>query len=210
MVSDGYAIHMQASSPLNETQAVIPAGIDRSGKSAPAADETTIAAAASAAAGSVAAAAAAAAAAVAAAASEAATASVATPSTAVPLIGVSHVKATTAVPTAPIVTSVAALATASTVAAALAAAAKETTAKAAAAKAPANPPSDAQALATLLNKNLNDSGQPDQFRVDPTSDRQIQQINPSNGQVVGQFAANEFPALAKSIGASGVLVDHMT
>src|ERR1700761_2922954 len=36
--------------------------------------------------------------------------------------------------------------------------------------------SDAQALASQLNKVLNNSGRADQFRVDPTSDKYIQQV----------------------------------
>jgi len=74
----------------------------------------------------------------------------------------------------------------------------------------ARPPAartDSQALVDLLNKNLNDSGQPDQFRVDPASNVLIQQINPANGAVVGQFSIEEFPALARSVGASGGIVD---
>lgn len=65
-----------------------------------------------------------------------------------------------------------------------------------------------QAQVALLNKYLNDSGRPDQFRVDPSSDAKlIQQINPATGEVVGEFLASEFPALARSVGVSGVLVD---
>src|SRR5260221_5114738 len=60
----------------------------------------------------------------------------------------------------------------------------------------------------LLNKFLNDSGKPDQFRVAPDSDGKIiQQINPANGEVVGEFPASEFAALARSVGISGVSVD---
>ena len=65
-----------------------------------------------------------------------------------------------------------------------------------------------QAQVALLNKYLNDSGRPDQFRVDPSSGSKIiQQINPATGAVVGEFLASEFPALARSVGVSGVLVD---
>jgi hypothetical protein len=65
-----------------------------------------------------------------------------------------------------------------------------------------------QAQVTLLNKYLNDSGKPDQFRVDPSSDgKLIQQINPATGEVVGEFPASEFAALARSVGISGVIVD---
>jgi hypothetical protein len=67
---------------------------------------------------------------------------------------------------------------------------------------------DAQTLVAQLNKALNDSGRPDQYRVDPSSsDKMIQQINPANGAVVGEFLASEFPALARSVGVSGALFD---
>jgi hypothetical protein len=68
---------------------------------------------------------------------------------------------------------------------------------------------DLQTLVTQLNKHLNDSGQPDQFRVDPHSNTMIQQVNPATGAVIGEFAASEFPALARSAGASGLLVDSL-
>jgi hypothetical protein len=58
-------------------------------------------------------------------------------------------------------------------------------------------------LVVQLNKHLNDSGRPDQFRVDPGSDKVIQQINPANGEVVGEFLISEFPALARSVGVTG-------
>ncbi len=75
---------------------------------------------------------------------------------------------------------------------------------------PAEPPRDVQAQVALLNKFLNDSGKPDQFRVDPSSDNKlIQQINPANGEVIGEFSAAEFPALAKSVGISGVLINRL-
>jgi hypothetical protein len=66
----------------------------------------------------------------------------------------------------------------------------------------------AAVLVALLNKHLNDSGRPDQYQVAPNSDNKlIQQINPATGEVVGEFLASEFPALARSVGVSGVLVD---
>ena len=75
-------------------------------------------------------------------------------------------------------------------------------------KAPSAGTTDAQTLVAQLNKALNDSGRPDQYRVDPSSnDKMIQQINPSNGAVVGEFLASEFPALARSVGVSGALFD---
>ncbi len=69
---------------------------------------------------------------------------------------------------------------------------------------------DLPKLVTQLNKYLNDSGRPNQFRVDPASRGQtIQEINPANGEVIGEFSAAQFPELARSLGASGVgvLVD---
>ena len=74
--------------------------------------------------------------------------------------------------------------------------------------APAAPATNVHARVTLLNKYLNDSGKPDQFRVDPSSDdKLIQQINPATGEVVGEFPASEFAALARSVGISGVSLD---
>ena len=70
-------------------------------------------------------------------------------------------------------------------------------------------PTNLRAQVQLLNKYLNDSGKPDQFRVDPSSDgKTIQQINPANGEVVAEFPASEFAALARSVGISGVIVDQ--
>jgi hypothetical protein len=74
-------------------------------------------------------------------------------------------------------------------------------------KAPVVSATDAQSLVTQLNKALNDSGRPDQYRVDPSSDNKIQQVNPANGAVIGEFLASEFPALARSVGVSGALFD---
>ena len=71
------------------------------------------------------------------------------------------------------------------------------------------PASNVRAQVALLNKYLNDSGKPDQFRVAPDSDdKLIQQINPANGDVIGEFPVSEFAALARSVGISGVLVDQ--
>ena len=68
---------------------------------------------------------------------------------------------------------------------------------------------DIQTQVNLLNKYLNDSGRPDQFRVDPSSNNKvIQQINPASGAVIGEFLASEFPALARSVGLSGAIVDN--
>jgi uncharacterized FlaG/YvyC family protein len=64
------------------------------------------------------------------------------------------------------------------------------------------------ALVEQLNKYLNDTGRANQFRIDPQSRNQIiQEINPANGAVIGEFSVAEFPLLARSLGVSGILVD---
>jgi hypothetical protein len=69
---------------------------------------------------------------------------------------------------------------------------------------------DPQSIVAFLNKYLNDSGLPDRFRLDPTSGGKfIQEINPSSGAVVAEYAIAEFPALARGIGASGLLIDGL-
>jgi hypothetical protein len=80
----------------------------------------------------------------------------------------------------------------------------------AARKTPPPPPrnTDPQSMIEILNKHLNDSGRPDQYRLDPTSgNKVIQQINPATGAVIGEFSVDEFPALARSVGATGLLID---
>jgi uncharacterized FlaG/YvyC family protein len=65
-----------------------------------------------------------------------------------------------------------------------------------------------QAQVALLNKYLNDSGRPDQFRVDPNSNSTlIQEVNPASGTVIAEYPAISFPELAKSLGISGALID---
>ncbi len=87
-------------------------------------------------------------------------------------------------------------------------AAREAAAAVPASKPSVQQPADLQALINQLNKHLNDSGLPDQFRLDP-SGKLIQQVNPANGAVIGEFAVSEFPALARSVGASGLLLDSL-
>ncbi len=59
-------------------------------------------------------------------------------------------------------------------------------------------------LVAELNKHLNLSGRADQYRLDPgSSGNVIQQINPANGEVLGEFLVSQFPALARSLGISG-------
>jgi hypothetical protein len=69
--------------------------------------------------------------------------------------------------------------------------------------------SDVQAQVAFLNKYLNDSGKPDQFRVAPNSNSLlIQEVNPATGEVIGEYPAIAFPALAKSLGISSALIDE--
>jgi hypothetical protein len=73
---------------------------------------------------------------------------------------------------------------------------------------PAKRDADLDAIIAHMNKTLNDSGRPTQFRMDTSTGRKlIQQINPANGEVIGEFSAAEFPALARGLGVSGFLVD---
>jgi len=60
----------------------------------------------------------------------------------------------------------------------------------------------------LLNKYLNDSGQPNRYRVAPNSGEQfIQEINPATGEVIGEYSVSTFPTLAKSLGLVGSLIN---
>jgi hypothetical protein len=60
----------------------------------------------------------------------------------------------------------------------------------------------------LLNKYLNDLGQPNRYRVAPNSEEQsIQEINPATGEVIGEYPVSAFPTLAKSLGLVGTLVN---
>jgi hypothetical protein len=68
---------------------------------------------------------------------------------------------------------------------------------------------DVRAQVSFLNKYLNDSGKPDQFRVAPNSNSLlIQEVNPATGEVIGEYPAIAFPALAKSLGVSSALIDE--
>ncbi|MDP9014361.1 MAG: flagellar protein FlaG [Pseudomonadota bacterium] len=73
---------------------------------------------------------------------------------------------------------------------------------------PARPPPDLHAIVAQLNKHLQDSGRPNQYRLDSSSGRKvIQEINPDTDQVIGEMPASEFKALAQELGISGLLVD---
>ncbi|MGA2397574.1 MAG: hypothetical protein ABSG30_05900 [Steroidobacteraceae bacterium] len=74
---------------------------------------------------------------------------------------------------------------------------------------PANRSTNVQAQVAFLNKYLNDSGRPDQFRVDPNSDSMlIQEVNPVSGAVIAEYPSVSFPALAKSLGISSAVIDE--
>jgi len=65
---------------------------------------------------------------------------------------------------------------------------------------------DVAALLAQLNSRFNTSGQPDQFRLNIDSGHTvIQQINPTSGEVIGEFPESEFPALARGLGGPGGL-----
>jgi hypothetical protein len=73
---------------------------------------------------------------------------------------------------------------------------------------PAAAKPDLQAQVALLNKYLNESGRPDQFRVAAQAGASmIQEINPATGEVIAEYSAAEFPALARGLGVSGGLID---
>ena len=58
-----------------------------------------------------------------------------------------------------------------------------------------------------LNKSLNDSGRPAQFRAS-SNNKNIEEVNPANGQVVAEYPAEEFAELAKSVGISGAVINE--
>src|SRR5882757_9998990 len=67
---------------------------------------------------------------------------------------------------------------------------------------------DWAALLAQLNRHINTSGQPDQFRLNTDSGHKvIQQINPESGEVVAEYLESEFPALAEGLGGTGRLVN---
>src|SRR6267378_126734 len=67
---------------------------------------------------------------------------------------------------------------------------------------------DLQALIAQLNKYFRESGRPNQFRLDASSgSKQIQEINPDTGDVIGEYSVAEFPLLFRSLGVPGVLID---
>jgi hypothetical protein len=67
---------------------------------------------------------------------------------------------------------------------------------------------DLHALTAQLNKYFRESGRANQFRVDvSTGHTQIQELNPDTGEVLGEYSAAEFPALFRSLGVSGLLID---
>ncbi|HEY2685284.1 MAG TPA: flagellar protein FlaG [Steroidobacteraceae bacterium] len=58
-----------------------------------------------------------------------------------------------------------------------------------------------------LNKSLNDSGRPAQFRAS-ANNKNIEEVNPSNGKVVAEYPAEEFAELARSVGISGAVINE--
>jgi uncharacterized FlaG/YvyC family protein len=67
---------------------------------------------------------------------------------------------------------------------------------------------DLNALIAQLNKYFRESGRPNQFRLDSSSgSKQIKEINPDTGAVIGEYSAAEFPLLFRSLGVPGVFID---
>jgi len=65
---------------------------------------------------------------------------------------------------------------------------------------------DLQALAAFLNNFARESGRANVFKLNASSGRDlIQEINPETGEVIGEYAAAEFPALLRGLGFSGPL-----
>jgi hypothetical protein len=65
-----------------------------------------------------------------------------------------------------------------------------------------------QSQVALLNKYLNNLGHANRFRIGPNSgDKLIQELDPATGEVIAEFSIDTFPALAKSLGLVGSLVD---
>ena len=85
---------------------------------------------------------------------------------------------------------------------------KAAAAAAAAKSRAANRSTNVQAQVAFLNKYLNDSGRPDQFRADPNTATLIQELNPATGEVIAEYSAISFPELAKSVGISSALIDE--
>jgi cell division septation protein DedD len=65
-----------------------------------------------------------------------------------------------------------------------------------------------QSKLAQLNKSLNDSGLPAQFRAS-ADNAHIEELNPVTGDVIAQYSAAEFPALARSVGISGATVNSL-
>jgi uncharacterized FlaG/YvyC family protein len=74
--------------------------------------------------------------------------------------------------------------------------------------APVSKKPDVEALVSQLNKHLNESGRPDQFRLDTSAGRSvIQQVDPNTGEVVAEYSEAEFPMLAQGLSGAGRLLD---
>src|SRR5450631_4215548 len=67
---------------------------------------------------------------------------------------------------------------------------------------------DLDALVAQLNKYFRESGRPNQFRLDVSvGHTMIQEVNPDSGAVIGEYSAAQFPALLRSLGVPGLLID---
>ena len=69
-------------------------------------------------------------------------------------------------------------------------------------------PPDLHALLAQVNRHLQSSGRPNHYKLDTSAGRNvIQEIDPDTRKVVSEIPANEFKALAQSLGISGLLLD---
>lgn len=66
---------------------------------------------------------------------------------------------------------------------------------------------DLAAQLATLNKYLNDSGRPAQFRAS-ANNKQIEEVNPASGEVIAVYSATVFAELARSVGISGAVVNE--
>jgi uncharacterized FlaG/YvyC family protein len=64
---------------------------------------------------------------------------------------------------------------------------------------------DLASQVATVNKYLNDTGRAAQFRAS-SNEKMIEEVNPATGEVVAQYSAQVFEALARSVGITGEAV----
>ena len=68
-----------------------------------------------------------------------------------------------------------------------------------------NEKADLASQVAVVNKYLNDSGRAATFRAS-SNDKVIEEVNPATGEVIAQYSATVFAALARSVGITGAPV----